>query len=84
MARVEVYLTPYCPFCVRARQLLDRKEVEYTIIDVGADRGRWDEMTARSRRSTVPQIFIDDTHVGGYDDMAALEASGRLDPLLGR
>jgi glutaredoxin 3 len=84
VAHIEIYLTRFCPYCTRARRLLDGKGVEYHVIDVGGDRARWDEMEARSRRHTVPQIFIDETHVGGYDDLAALDAEGRLDPLLGR
>jgi glutaredoxin 3 len=83
MPEVVVYLTPFCPYCVRARELLDRKGVRYRVIDVGADPGRWTEMERRSRRSTVPQIFIGEVHVGGFDDMAALNAEGKLDPLLG-
>jgi glutaredoxin 3 len=82
MPDVLVYLTPFCPYCIRARALLDRKGVPYRTIDVGGDPALWAEMEKRSRRSTVPQIFIDDFHVGGYDDMAALDGEGRLDPLL--
>jgi glutaredoxin 3 len=68
---------------VRARVLLDRKRVAYRVIDVGDDPRLWADMEARSRRSTVPQIFIGDRHIGGYDDMAELDAAGRLDGLLG-
>lgn len=82
MAKVVIYLTPHCPYCTRARALLDRKGADYTVIDVGIDPSLWREMSARSGRDTVPQIFIDETHVGGYDDMAALDAEGALDPLL--
>jgi len=83
MPEVVVYLTPYCPYCVRARALLDRKGVRYRVIDVGTDPRLWADMERRSQRSTVPQIFIGDRHVGGYDDMAELDAEGRLDALLG-
>jgi glutaredoxin 3 len=83
MPEVVVYLTPYCPYCVRAEALLERKGVTYHAIDVGNNPALWAEMEAKSRRNTVPQIFIDDYHVGGFDDMAALDAEGRLDPLLG-
>lgn len=83
MPEVVVYLTQHCPYCIRAQMLLDRKGVAYRAIDVGGEPRLWAEMEARSRRSTVPQIFIGDYHVGGFDDMAALDAEGRLDPLLG-
>ena len=83
MPEVLVYLTQYCPYCIRARALLERKGVTYRAIDVGGDPALWAEMEARSRRSTVPQIFIGAHHVGGYDDMAALDAEGGLDRLLG-
>lgn len=84
MPEVVVYLTLYCPYCVRARALLDRKGVSYRTIDVSNDPRLWADMEQRSRRSTVPQIFVGDHHVGGYDDMADLDADGRLDELLGR
>jgi len=83
MPKVLIYLTPICPYCVRARLLLDKKGVEYTVVDVGNDTKLRDEMTRRSKRDTVPQIFIDDFHVGGFDDMAALDVDGELDELLG-
>jgi len=83
MPNVVIYLTPVCPYCVRARHLLDKKGVEYTVIDVADDTELWDEMSRRSRRDTVPQVFIDDIHVGGFDDMAALDVDGELDELLG-
>ncbi|OBS09396.1 glutaredoxin 3 [Acidihalobacter prosperus] len=82
MSVVVLYTTEYCPYCVAARRLLDAKGVGYE------DRkleGRYDlraEMEARSGRTSVPQIFIGDRHVGGFDDMAALERRGELDPLL--
>lgn len=83
MAKVEIYLTEFCPYCVRARRLLDSKNIDYTVVDVGGDRARWREMTQRSQRHTVPQIFIDEVPVGGFDDLAELERAGRLDHLLG-
>ncbi len=83
-ATVVMYTTRTCPYCAAARALLAGKGVDYTEIDIGAVPARREEMETRSGRRTVPQIFIGDTHVGGYDDMAALDRSGRLDPLLGR
>jgi glutaredoxin 3 len=83
MPQVVIYATATCPYCTRARRLLDRKGVPFTEIPVDQDPGQWDAMSARSRRDTVPQVFIDDRHVGGYDDLARLDACGELDPLLG-
>lgn len=80
---VVVYSTLMCPYCVRAKSLLQAKGVEFEEIRVDLDRERMSEMMQRSNRRTVPQIFIGDFHVGGFDDMAALDAQGRLDPLLG-
>lgn len=82
VAHIDIYLTPFCPYCVRARRLLDGKDVPYHVIDLAADPGRWEEMTRRSGRHTVPQVFIDDHHVGGYDDLSDLDRAGGLDPLL--
>lgn len=85
MPTVVMYTTAWCPYCVRARRLLDGKGVEYTDIRVDQEPARRAEMAERaSGRTSVPQIFIGETHVGGYDDMAALDAEGRLDALLGR
>ncbi|BAO45354.1 glutaredoxin 3 [Thiolapillus brandeum] len=81
--RVVVYSTAMCPYCVRAKSLLQGKGVEYEEIRVDLDRDLMVEMMQRSNRRTVPQIFIDDLHVGGFDDMAQLDAYGKLDPLLG-
>ncbi|CAK0762568.1 glutaredoxin 3 [Gammaproteobacteria bacterium] len=83
MPEVIMYATATCPYCERARRLLKRKGVGYIEIRVDQDPLRWAEMEARSGRSTVPQIFIGDHHVGGYDDTAALDAQGDLDLLLG-
>ena len=83
MPDVVIYLTPACPYCTRARQLLDRKGVNYALIDVSGSNRLWSEMTRLSQRDTVPQIFIDDRHIGGYDNMVALDMDGELDKLLG-
>ena len=82
MAEVVIYTKPWCGYCSRAKRLLRSKGVEFEEIDVSLDRAREEEMICRARRSTVPQIFIDGRHVGGSDDLAALEAMGELDPLL--
>lgn len=83
MAKVDVYTTTYCPYCVRAKQLLDTKDVDYTEIDVtGDDAARINLVEKSGGRRTVPQIFINDQPIGGYDDMRALEETGQLDQLL--
>jgi glutaredoxin 3 len=82
MSKIEVYTTGMCPYCYRAKKLLDGKGVSYDEIDVMFTPGKRDEMIERSGRRTVPQIFVGDTHVGGYDDLAALDQAGKLDPLL--
>jgi glutaredoxin 3 len=82
MPKVQVYATGWCPYCSRARQLLKSKGVEIEEIDVDARPGAREEMIARSGRRTVPQIFINQTHIGGCDDLIALDDSGGLDPLL--
>lgn len=82
MPKVEIYTTPTCPFCHAAKSLLEEKGVEYEEITV-LDPDLRAKMTERAQgRRTVPQIFIGQTHVGGYDDMAALDRTGELDPLL--
>jgi glutaredoxin 3 len=84
MARVEIYSTMFCGYCARAKGLLDRKGVAYENIDVIEDASKREEMLARSGgRQTVPQIFIDGEHIGGSDDLYALERAGRLDAKLG-
>lgn len=84
MAQVEIYTTPYCGYCARAKRLLGEKGVAYHEVDVMAEPRRRAEMVDRAGgRHTVPQIFIDGTHVGGCDDLYALEKAGRLDPMLG-
>ena len=80
--KVVIYSTGWCPYCIRARQLLKSKGVDFEEIDVDARPDARTEMTARSGRRTVPQIFIGATHVGGCDDLHELDASGRLDTLL--
>ena len=80
---VRMYSTRFCPYCMRARMLLKRKGIEFEDIPVGNNPELWDEMSLRSGRDTVPQIFIDEHHVGGYDDLAAINRSGELDKLLG-
>ena len=83
MAKIEIYTTPYCPYCHAAKDLLRRKGAKYHEIDVSNDRGLRQTMVTRARgRSTVPQIFIGPTHVGGCDDLYALDRAGKLDPLL--
>ncbi|SDL18273.1 glutaredoxin 3 [Paracoccus chinensis] len=83
-ARVEIYATQSCPYCHAARGLLQKKGVDYELIDVGREPERRSEMTQRAHgRRTVPQIFIDGTHVGGSDDIHALDRQGKLDAMLG-
>ena len=85
MSQIEIYTTRYCPYCQAAKRLLSRKGVDFTEIDVSGDPHGRSNMTARANgRMTVPQIFIGSAHVGGYDDLYALERAGKLDPLLGR
>lgn len=85
MAKVEIYTKFLCPFCTRAKALLTQKGAAFEEIDISMGGPRRAEMLDRARgRSTVPQIFIDDVHVGGSDDLAALNAAGKLDPLLAR
>lgn len=83
MKPVTVYTKPFCPYCSRALSLLDQKGAQVTEIEAGFDPAARKEMLARSNgRSTYPQIFIGETHVGGCDDMMALERAGELDKLL--
>jgi glutaredoxin 3 len=82
MPKVIVYSTKFCPYCVRAKSLLQRKGVKFKELMIDRDPNLMQQMMNRSKRRTVPQIFIDDYHVGGYDDMAELDAAGKLDPLL--
>ncbi|MBX3489299.1 glutaredoxin 3 [Parvibaculum sp.] len=83
MADVTIYTTLMCPYCYRAKELLGRKGVAFTEIDVGMDVDKRREMMARANgRHTVPQIFIGGSHVGGCDDLCALEDAGKLDAML--
>ncbi|NIY79403.1 MAG: glutaredoxin 3 [Rhodobacteraceae bacterium] len=83
MQPVTLYTTPICPYCIAAKRLLDSKGVTYTDIDVMRDPTKRQEMMQKSNGGhTVPQIFIGDTHVGGCDELHALERAGKLDPLL--
>jgi len=82
MSRITIYTTRYCPFCIRAKMLLEHKGQPFDEIPVDADPVRRAEMQTRSGRHTVPQIWISGHHVGGCDELFALEMSGRLDALL--
>ncbi|MCW2283732.1 glutaredoxin 3 [Rhodoblastus acidophilus] len=83
MPKVEIYTTATCPYCMRAKMLLEEKNVAFTEISVDGDPALRGKMTQRAQgRTTVPQIFIDGRHVGGCDDLYALDAQGALDPLL--
>ncbi len=82
MKPVTVYSTRVCPYCMLAKRLLGSKGVSYNEIMVDSDDQLRAEMMQRSGRRTVPQIFIGDRHVGGFDDLAALDRAGQLDPLL--
>lgn len=83
MQKIEIYTKGYCPFCIRAKRLLDAKGVSYTDFEIDKHPELRDGMIERANgASTVPQIFIGTTHVGGCDDLFALEATGKLDPLL--
>ncbi|QFQ87703.1 glutaredoxin 3 [Paracoccus kondratievae] len=84
MAKVEIYTTPTCPYCHAAKSLLQRKGIAYEETDVSRDPKLREAMTQRATgRRTVPQIFIDGQHIGGSDDLHALDRQGRLDGLLG-
>ncbi|WP_375250043.1 glutaredoxin 3 [Sphingomonas sp.] len=83
MAKVEIYTKAFCPYCARAMNLLASKGVTPEETDITMDGGKRQEMIQRAQgRTTVPQIFIDGTHIGGSDDLAALERAGKLDPML--
>lgn len=81
--KVEVYSTAFCPYCSRARHLLEKKGIEFTEYRVDKDLDLRTEMESRSQRTSVPQIFIQGRHIGGFDDMAELDIDGELDKLLG-
>ncbi len=83
MPVIEIYTTPLCPYCSRAKRLLDSKNADYTEIDLWKERARRQEMMERADgRTSVPQIFIDGKAIGGSDELAALESAGELDALL--
>lgn len=85
MANVTMYCTGVCPYCTMAEKLLQKKGVtEINKIRVDLDPARRDEMMEKTGRRTVPQIYIDDFHVGGYDDLSALDQEGKLVPLLAK
>src|ERR1019366_10802637 len=84
MAQIEIYTKQWCPYCLKAKALLHSKAVEYDEIDVTSDEPRQAEMVERSGMRSVPQIFLDGESVGGYDDLARLNATGELDRRLGR
>ncbi len=82
MTKVEIYTTQWCPYCNAAKSLLDAKGVSYSEVDADDPEVRMQMIERAHGRRTVPQIFVGQTHVGGYDDMAALDRRGQLDPLL--
>lgn len=84
MARIEIYTSPWCGYCAMAKKLLNKKGVEFVEFDVTTEAGRREEMVQRANGgTTVPQIFIDDRHVGGCDDLFELDFDGKLDSMLG-
>jgi len=85
MAKVEIYTTMFCGYCDRAKRLLKQKGVDYIEIAVDSDADQRERMLARANgRRTVPQIFIDGVHVGGSDELHALDRAGKLDPMLAK
>ena len=82
MPRTEIYYKDWCPYSRLALALLNRKGIEYTAIDVTHDKTREHEMRLRAGRTSVPQIFVGDRHLGGFDDINALDKQGELDPIL--
>lgn len=85
MAKIEIYTKAFCPYCTRAKRLLDGKDASYTEHDITMGGPRRAEMIDRAQgRTTVPQVFIDGQHIGGSDDLAALDREGGLDTLLGK
>lgn len=84
MAQVVIYTTNYCPYCTGAKALLRSKKVQFEEIDVTHDAEKRAEMERLSQRWTVPQIFINDLPIGGFDDLSSLDETGELDRLLGR
>lgn len=83
MAKIEIYTSPFCGFCYRAKSLLKNKGVDFEEVDIMFHPGRKPEMMERAGgRHTVPQIFIDDVHIGGCDELYTMDSQGKLDPLL--
>ena len=82
MTRVKIYTTTNCPFCVRAKRLLEARGIPFDEVDVGADDALRHEIVERTGRRTVPQIFIDEHSIGGFEELAALDAAGDLTSLL--
>ncbi len=83
MPKILIYTTNICPYCLMAKRLLDKKGVSYTEINVDSQLGLREEMMRKTKRRTVPQIYIGDVHVGGFDDLYALDQQKKLDALLG-
>jgi glutaredoxin 3 len=81
--RIEIYTTPNCPFCVRAKRLLDARGIPFREIDVGDDDALRADIVERTGRRTVPQIFIDGRSIGGFEELAALDAAGELAEYMG-
>lgn len=82
MPKVVMYCTKSCPYCIRAERLLKKYSADLEIIDIGGDPKLWKAMEKRTKRNTVPQIYIDDLHIGGYDDLSDFDRAGKLQPLL--
>jgi glutaredoxin 3 len=82
MPEIQIYTTNICPYCIMAKRLLDKKGAHYTEINVDSKPGLREEMMLKTNRRTVPQIYIGDYHVGGFDDLYALEQQKKLDNLL--
>jgi len=82
MARVLMYCTRSCPYCQRAERLLRRKKAKIEKIDLGSNQAAWNKMEKLTGRNTVPQIYIGDKHIGGFDDLTDLDMAGQLDTLL--
>ena len=84
MKKITIYTTPYCPFCIRAKQLLKNKNIEFQEIDLSEEPEKFDEMSIKSNGArTVPQVFVDDTHIGDCDYIHELDNKGKLDKILG-
>ena len=84
MKKISIYTTPYCPFCVRAKELLKNKNIDFKEIDLSEEPEKFDEMSKKSNGArTVPQIFVDDTHIGDCDYIHELDNKGELDKILG-